>query len=66
MANPYFGENSQQLKTGGGGVKTKPTGGPSKTLRMHADPKPGLPGKSGPNRSAGYTKLQQHTQSKGL
>ncbi len=66
MANPYFGENSQQNKTGGSGPKAKPTGPPSQTLRMHADPKPGLPGKAGPNRSAGYTKLQQHTQTKGL
>jgi len=66
MANLYFGENSQQLKIGGGGKKGKSTGPPSQTLRIHADPKPGLPGKSGPNRSAGYTKLQQHAQTKGL
>lgn len=66
MANPYHGENSQQNKTGGSGVKVKPTGPPNKSLRMHVDPKPGLPGKSGPNRTAGYQKLQQHAQTKGL
>ncbi len=66
MANPFNSDVSQQNRTGGKG-KDSPAGKvASPTLNMKARAWPGLPGKSGPNRSAGYTKPPQHTQVKGL
>ena len=44
MANPFFGENSQQNKTGGSGAKLKKTGPASPSLNMKAGPSGQAPG----------------------
>lgn len=66
MANPYYAPNRacregiQGKKYPKGSKVTPPS------LRMHVDPQPALPGKSGPDRALGFRKIQEHSQSKGL
>ena len=66
MANAFHSEVSLANKTGGKGQDSPRGKVASPSLNMKARSWPGLPGKTGPNRSAGYTKPPQHTQVKGL
>ena len=67
MANKDF---SDVANHGAGQGKALPARGPSTasaSLNMKNKSYPGLPGKSGPNRRAGFGKpLKQHPQDKGL
>ena len=66
MANKDF---SDVANHGSGHGKELPPRGPSMkgSLNMKNKSYPGLPGKSGPGRSAGFGKpLKQHPQDKGL
>ncbi len=70
MANPnHESDVSMADKTSpqsGKGV-TPPSAGSKASLNMKNKSYPGLPGKGGPNRSAGFGKpLKQHPQDKGL
>lgn len=49
-----------------GGRPTGVKGGDGKGMKVKPGFKTGLPGKSGPNRSAGVSKVKQYAQSEGL
>lgn len=67
MSNADFSENKRGL--GGRAVKPPPTGTRSKTQPKFTERTatwPGLPGKSGPNRSVGAKRARIHPTSKGI
>lgn len=68
MGNPYYGENSQQLKSEGGG-KAAPKGRkPSGSLPYKVGPFPGLPGSATKLRKSviNARRVKQHTQCEGV
>ena len=67
MSNPDFSENKRGL--GGRARKPPPTGTRSTTAPKFTEKTaawPGLPGSTGPNRSAGVKKIRAHPKSEGL
>ncbi len=65
MANPDAGNTDSQLGNKPPTFKRKAGGKPPK-LTLKTANWPGLPGKSGPDRSAGVKKLKIHPASQGL
>lgn len=65
MANPDFRdfdtEHGNKAK-----VFRRPKGGPNAEVVEKTANWPGLPGKTGPNRSAGVKRIRQHPKSEGL
>ena len=67
MSNADHSENKRGL--GGRAVKPPPTGTRSKTPSKFTEKTaawPGLPGKGGPNRSAGVKRVRAHPKAEGL
>ena len=66
MPNPDFSENKRGL--GGRASKPPPTGTRLTTPKFTEKTAAwgGLPGKTGPNRSAGVKKIRAHPKSEGL
>ncbi len=65
MASRYFTEMKER-KVSGGNKYSPPTGSMSSSLNEKTAAWPGLPGKSGPDRSNGVKKLKTHPKSEGL
>ena len=65
MANPDFSDLGSNLGNTPPKFKRK-AGGSAATVNERTASWPGLPGKTGPNRSAGVKKLKIHPMSKGL
>ena len=65
MANPDAGNSDSQLGNTPPKFK-RPAGAPAAKVNERTANWPGLPGKTGPDRSAGVKKLKIHPASKGL
>lgn len=65
MSNPDSGNLDSQLGNTPPKFKRK-AGGKSASVNEKTANWPGLPGKTGPDRSAGVRKLKTHAMSKGL
>ncbi len=67
MPNPYYNKQVSNIKTkgGAGSVSVKGSGGAGALTEKTAS-WPGLPGKSGPNRANGVTKVKIYPKSEGL
>lgn len=68
MPNDRFNTQVRTIKepSSGQGVKPLPRGSKSTSMPERTANWPGTPGKSGPNRSAGVTKVKQFPKSSGL
>ncbi len=65
MANPDFSDLGSNLGNTPPKFKRR-AGAPAAKVNERTVNWPGLPGKTGPNRSAGVKKLKIHPQSRGL
>ena len=66
MANKFFNEQLHGKPPAGGGRSAEANGSGSSGFKVKQGYAPGLPGKSGPNRSNGVEKARVHPSSEGL